>query len=87
MIVPINCLRRSEDAMEWRIPLADLDYGPEEAQAVLDVIQRRWLTMGAVTTSSRAPSPPRGCETLVGGLEWDSGPPFGMPGRRHWTRR
>jgi dTDP-4-amino-4,6-dideoxygalactose transaminase len=35
--------------MEWRIPLADLDYGPEEAQAVLDVLQRRWLTMGAVT--------------------------------------
>jgi dTDP-4-amino-4,6-dideoxygalactose transaminase len=35
--------------MEWRIPLADLDYGPEEAEAVLDVLQRRWLTMGAVT--------------------------------------
>ena len=35
--------------MEWRVPLADLDYGPEEQQAVLDVLNRRWLTMGAVT--------------------------------------
>jgi dTDP-4-amino-4,6-dideoxygalactose transaminase len=35
--------------MEWKVPLADLDYGPEEEQAVLDVLRRRWLTMGAVT--------------------------------------
>jgi dTDP-4-amino-4,6-dideoxygalactose transaminase len=35
--------------MEWRVPLADLDYGPEEEQAVLDVVRRRWLTMGALT--------------------------------------
>ena len=35
--------------MELRIPLSDLDYGPEEEQAVLDVVRRRWLTMGAVT--------------------------------------
>ena len=35
--------------MEWRVPLADLDYGPEENQAVLDVLNSRWLTMGAVT--------------------------------------
>lgn len=35
--------------MEWRIPLSDLDYGPEEEQAALDVIRCRWLTMGAVT--------------------------------------
>jgi len=35
--------------MDLRIPLSDLDYGPEEEQAVLDVIRRRWLTMGAVT--------------------------------------
>lgn len=35
--------------MDWRVPLADLDYGPEEEQAVLDVLRRRWLTMGAVT--------------------------------------
>jgi len=35
--------------MEVRIPLADLDYGLEEEQAALDVIRRRWLTMGSVT--------------------------------------
>lgn len=35
--------------MDLRIPLSDLDYGKEEEQAVLDVLQRRWLTMGAVT--------------------------------------
>jgi dTDP-4-amino-4,6-dideoxygalactose transaminase len=35
--------------MDWRIPLADLDYGPEEEQAVMDVLRSRWLTMGAVT--------------------------------------
>jgi dTDP-4-amino-4,6-dideoxygalactose transaminase len=35
--------------MEWKVPLADLDYGEEENQAVLDVLRRRWLTMGAVT--------------------------------------
>jgi dTDP-4-amino-4,6-dideoxygalactose transaminase len=36
--------------MNWRIPLADLDFGAEEEAAVLDVLRRRWLTMGAVTT-------------------------------------
>ena len=35
--------------MNWAVPLADLDYGPEEEDAVLDVLRRRWLTMGAVT--------------------------------------
>lgn len=35
--------------MELRIPLSDLAFGPEEEQAALDVIRRRWLTMGAVT--------------------------------------
>jgi len=35
--------------MDWRVPLADLDYGEEEEQAVLDVLGRRWLTMGSVT--------------------------------------
>jgi len=37
--------------MEWRIPLADLDYDQEEEQAVLDVLHRRWLTMGAITAA------------------------------------
>lgn len=35
--------------MELRVPLSDMDYGPEEEQAALDVIHRRWLTMGSVT--------------------------------------
>jgi len=35
--------------MDLRIPLSDLDYGAEEEQAVLEVLRKRWLTMGAVT--------------------------------------
>jgi dTDP-4-amino-4,6-dideoxygalactose transaminase len=35
--------------MEWRIPLSDIDFGPEEASAVQQVVQSRWLTMGATT--------------------------------------
>jgi dTDP-4-amino-4,6-dideoxygalactose transaminase len=35
--------------MDWRVTLSDLDYGPEEEQAVMDVLRSRWLTMGAVT--------------------------------------
>jgi dTDP-4-amino-4,6-dideoxygalactose transaminase len=35
--------------MDWRIPLSDIDFGPEEEQAVLQVLKSRWLTMGAVT--------------------------------------
>lgn len=35
--------------MEWRVPLADLDYGNEEIQAVTEVLQSKWLTMGEVT--------------------------------------
>lgn len=35
--------------MEWQIPLADVDFGPEEALAVQEVLESRWLTMGAVT--------------------------------------
>ena len=35
--------------MDWQIPLSDLDYGPEEEAAVMAVLRRRWLTMGAVT--------------------------------------
>ncbi len=40
--------------MEWRIPLSDIDYGPEEAAAVLKVLESRWLTMGAVTQAFEA---------------------------------
>jgi dTDP-4-amino-4,6-dideoxygalactose transaminase len=35
--------------VQWSVPLADLDFGPEEDQAVLDVLHGKWLTMGAVT--------------------------------------
>ena len=35
--------------MNWRVPLADLDFGPEEEAAVRDVLRSRWLTMGGVT--------------------------------------
>jgi dTDP-4-amino-4,6-dideoxygalactose transaminase len=35
--------------MSWRIPLADIDFGPEESAAVQKVLASKWLTMGAVT--------------------------------------
>jgi dTDP-4-amino-4,6-dideoxygalactose transaminase len=36
--------------VDWKIPLSDLDFGEEEAQAVQEVLASRWLTMGARTT-------------------------------------
>ncbi len=35
--------------MDWRVPLADLDYGVEEENAVQAVLRSRWLTMGGIT--------------------------------------
>ncbi|MBI5935700.1 MAG: DegT/DnrJ/EryC1/StrS family aminotransferase [Chloroflexi bacterium] len=35
--------------MQWKIPLSDLDFGPEEQAAVNAVLQSKWLTMGGVT--------------------------------------
>ena len=35
--------------MEWRVPLFDLDYGPEESNATRQVLESGWLTMGSVT--------------------------------------
>ncbi len=35
--------------MEWKIPLSDIDFGPEERAAVDDVLRSKWLTMAAVT--------------------------------------
>lgn len=35
--------------MDWRVPLSDIDFGAEEMQAVQQVLESRWLTMGAVT--------------------------------------
>lgn len=40
--------------MNWRIPLADLDFGAEEAAAAARVIESKWLTMGAVTQQFEA---------------------------------
>lgn len=38
-------------SMEWRVPLADLDIDQEEKRAVMEVLDSRWLTMGAITQS------------------------------------
>jgi dTDP-4-amino-4,6-dideoxygalactose transaminase len=35
--------------MPWKIPLSDLDFGPEELQAVHNVLASKWLSMGEVT--------------------------------------
>lgn len=35
--------------MPWRYPLFDLDYGEEEKQAVIEVIQSGWITRGPKT--------------------------------------
>ncbi len=40
--------------MAWRIPLADLQFGPEEETAVLEVLRSGWLTMGGVTQAFEA---------------------------------
>ena len=35
--------------MTWKIPLADIDFGFEEEEAVLRVVRSRWLSMGEET--------------------------------------
>ena len=35
--------------MDWRVPLADMNFGVEEEQAVQQVIRSGWLSMGEVT--------------------------------------
>jgi dTDP-4-amino-4,6-dideoxygalactose transaminase len=40
--------------VEWRVPLADLDFGPEEERAVQAVLHGRWLSMGPETESFEA---------------------------------
>ena len=37
--------------MTWRIPLSELDYGPEEEAAASRVLRSRWLSMGPETTA------------------------------------
>lgn len=36
----------SSGAMSWKVPLFDPDLGPEEEQALVEVIRSKWLTMG-----------------------------------------
>ncbi len=38
----------------WRIPLADIDIGEEEIEAVTEVLRSRWLTMGEKTQEFEA---------------------------------
>jgi dTDP-4-amino-4,6-dideoxygalactose transaminase len=33
----------------WKVTLADIDFGPEEEAAVVEVLRSKWLTMGART--------------------------------------
>jgi dTDP-4-amino-4,6-dideoxygalactose transaminase len=40
--------------MDWRVPLADLEYGLEEETAILNVLRSKWLTMGAITKEFEA---------------------------------
>ena len=35
--------------MDWRVPLADIDFGTKEEEAVLQVVRSGWLSMGEVT--------------------------------------
>lgn len=35
--------------MDWRVPLADVDFGVEEEEAVRQVVRSGWLSMGEVT--------------------------------------
>jgi len=41
--------RTTRQTMTWRIPLADIDFGAEEEEAVLRVVRSRWLSMGEET--------------------------------------
>lgn len=35
--------------MQWKVPLFDIDLGPEELASLTEVLQSKWLTMGAKT--------------------------------------
>jgi dTDP-4-amino-4,6-dideoxygalactose transaminase len=42
-------MKWSSDMSRWKVPLFDLDYGPEESEAVARVLEDKWLTMGPRT--------------------------------------
>jgi dTDP-4-amino-4,6-dideoxygalactose transaminase len=37
--------------MTWKVPLSDIDFGPDEALAVQKVLASKWLSMGEVTAT------------------------------------
>ena len=37
------------EASAWKISLGDIDLGPDEEAAVVEVLRSKWLTMGART--------------------------------------
>lgn len=41
-------------ASTWRVALSQVDYGPEEEQAVLEVLRSKWLTQGPKTAEFEA---------------------------------
>lgn len=50
----------------WKIPLSDVDFGPEEAEAVRAVVASGWLTMGDRTAAfERAFGEAIGCERVL----------------------
>src|SRR5512142_2828363 len=40
--------------MSWRVSLSDIDFGPEEEEAVQKVVHGRWLSMGEQTQQFEA---------------------------------
>jgi dTDP-4-amino-4,6-dideoxygalactose transaminase len=46
--------------MNWRVPLADLEYGEGEETAIVNVLRNKWLTMGAITQEFEA----QFCQTI-----------------------
>ena len=52
--------------MPWKIPLSDIDFGPEEEAAALRVIRSRWLSMGAETEAFERSLP----NTSVSNTQW-----------------
>ena len=39
------------DVVQWRVSLSDIDFGPDEEDAVLAVLRSKWLTMGERTAA------------------------------------
>src|SRR5262249_7500504 len=48
---------RASNVSDRRIPLTDLDYGPEEEAAVVEVVRSKWLSMGPQVLAFEKESP------------------------------